>query len=165
MAMHDAAAQKATARHCDQPHELLVLCTEHCPYEDCTARDGCKEYKAIKRALKEGKEFSYPQAWQPGESAADVDPGQPYLDAAWARMNIDPSICIAEPAPLPPDCAALSRLNRAIQELAELSPQLWGEVDISDMLSTLRAMRSRNFDHLVDWDLVALYASQKGESS
>ena len=178
VAKHNTSEKTTAPAYCDQPPELVVLCTEHCPYEDCTRRDGCKEYKEIRAAIRAGKPFEYPQAWQPSEPAEEITDPQTLFDMAWAKMDkepiepyqltdehvrwrsSEPSIMIEPKEPPAPDVQAeqkntLRQLNRAISALDIVQHGLWGETIIQDMLRDLHGMRCKHFGHLVDWDAVA----------
>lgn len=143
----------ANKQYCDQPPELVLLCTEHCPYEDCTRRDGCKYYKEIEHAIRNGKPFEYPDAWQPPETPADP---QAYLDAAWKKLKNtpEPAIMIEDDTPHA-DRATLAHMNTAIKALKSTLEGLWEETTISDMIESLQQLRCQKFEHLVDWDAVA----------
>lgn len=181
MAAKDKPKQTAPT-YCDQPPELVELCVEHCPYEECTWHNGCDHYKRIRQAILEGKSFEFPQLWQPPEPKpkpeSEITDPQALFDMAWKKMGAEvtgphqltdnhvrwsspePAI-IVEPVDIlsKPEQAeqrqTLKHLNRAISDLGIVLTGLWGEVDISDMVDNLRSIRTKHFEHLVDWDAVA----------
>lgn len=163
----DQAASKTSDSYCSSPKELVTLCTEYCPHEDCTSRDGCKEYKAIAKAIKQGEAFEWPKPWWETASEGVTDP-QALLDIAWKKQNAPPmsddfipfpAISIEPDNPTPEEQAnqrtALRQLNKAIEALDAVQHSLWEETIIQDMLRDLAAMRCKHFECLVDWDAVA----------
>lgn len=179
MAGKSAASQAPSVKYCNQPAELVELCTEHCPYKDCVSDNGCPEYKTIQEALKMGADWLYPKAWQPGKPGKHVDSGQPYFDLAWEKLDRpagpdgddilypskSPAIMIEDGQP--GEGKQLNRLNVAITALSRYLDDEGGidwptqgasAFSIKEVIGSLVNYRSQKYNHLVDWDAVATAA-------
>ena len=66
VARSHAATQKDTAFFCDVHPQLVELCNS-CLYPDCTYRDGCPEYRALRSSISEGNAVEIPEGWRPGQ--------------------------------------------------------------------------------------------------
>ena len=120
-----------------EPPELIKFC-QSCSFEDCTAMNGCAEYKKYKRALKEGKPYSPPAGWG-GKQAEPKPPAIELKELPTSVQNIQ-----------------LHKYNEAIRALEELRPHATNmDAEIISMLGALKGDRSAKYDHLVDWDAIA----------
>lgn len=158
------AVPKASQSLCDEPREVVEFCMQ-CPYDDCVSPNkGCSEVRKLRKALKEGKEYSPPENWgvkpEP-EPPEPVNDPQALLDQAWAKMKKpkqpkQPAIMIEE---IPQPYVQHSRLhhfNEAIKALELLHDDVVTiGPDLAQMIQTLKRERAIRYDHLIDWNAVA----------
>ena len=160
-------------RHHDSHPRLIEFC-EKCPFDDCTAMNGCAEFKKLSKAIRDGTEYQPPEGWGMRDDYPEPErtpDSQALLDEAFSKLEQEklkkakskpkpkpkpPAIELEELPANPVQNTQLHKYNEAIRALEELQPYAISmDREIAGMLGVLKGDRAAKFDHLVDWDAIA----------
>ena len=168
------AVSKAAQSLCDEPREVVDLCT-NCPFDDCiSSGKGCEEVRKLRKALKEGKKHSPPADWGIQKPKPEKKPVEESQARHYARKRdpvpeYPPPIMLVEEVPAgppePEQCPPmyeernlLMLCNLAIDALERLMdniPELEWPPHLHAGSISLKQYRMQRFADLIDWAAIA----------